>query len=212
MDSILQKARTVEEAVAIGLERLKAAREDVDVEIVEGAEAFGGQQGGYVVVRLGPKTETSAAIEGFAAEILKLMGFSARVHSIDYAHQFVIQIETAGANGLLIGRGGEVLTAFQHILNRIVRREGLTDRAIAVDVGRYRERRAESLRSMAMRAAAEVRSLQKEITLQPLPPAERRIIHLALQQDPEVKTHSVGWGPLKRVVISPVPVETIEDS
>jgi len=105
--------------------------------------------------------------------------------------------------GVLIGRRGEKLASLQHIVNLIVaKREGEYNR-IAVDVEGYRTRREEQLRDVAERAAKRVIQTGKIIQLEAMPAIERRIVHMALVENPKVRTQSVGVEPGRRIVILP---------
>lgn len=105
--------------------------------------------------------------------------------------------------GLLIGRRGETLANLQFLVNAcLIPKLGRSTRVI-VDVEHYRDRREQSLRGIAMRAADRVRRERRPLTLAPMPANERRIIHLALQSSPYVATESTGEGIERRVIISP---------
>lgn len=101
------------------------------------------------------------------------------------------------------GRYGQALDALQLLCNLIVSRRTRNDVRIILDADGYRERRADVLRQRALELAAEVKELNEEAELEPLPPQERRIIHTALVDDPDVSTYSEGDEPNRRVVISP---------
>jgi spoIIIJ-associated protein len=105
--------------------------------------------------------------------------------------------------GILIGRHGDTLAAIQFILGLITSRRADRRVRIVVDVEGYRERRAKLLRDMAMRAAERAQRYRQPIFMDPMLPAERRIVHLALQDHPSVSTHSIGEGDNRRVVVSP---------
>jgi spoIIIJ-associated protein len=118
-----------------------------------------------------------------------------------------IALDVTGEDvGLLIGRHGETLMSLQFLVNACLIGKRLPrNTRVAVDVEHYRDRREQSLRGIAMRAADRVRRDRRPMTLQPMPPNERRIIHLTLQSSPYVETESTGEGPERRVVISPKP-------
>jgi spoIIIJ-associated protein len=105
--------------------------------------------------------------------------------------------------GLLIGRRGSSLAALQYLVNVIVTRKLHSRVLVTVDAEHYHRRREESLRGLARRMADRVRQSRRPITLEPMPAAERRIIHLALTDDPAVVTASVGSGEERKVVIRP---------
>ncbi len=103
--------------------------------------------------------------------------------------------------GLLIGRRGSTLAAAQYLINLMVNRKLQSRVLVTVDVEHYHRRREESLRGLAQRMADRVRQSRRPVTLEPMPAGERRIIHLALADDPAVMTSSVGDGDARQVVI-----------
>ena len=113
-------------------------------------------------------------------------------------------IEIAGTDaGLLIGRSGETLRALQLVVNLVVAQKHPGGGPIIVDVERYRERRADVLRRLAMRIADKVATSGKPFTLEPMPPYERRLIHITLADDTRVTTESLGEGEERKVSILP---------
>jgi spoIIIJ-associated protein len=105
--------------------------------------------------------------------------------------------------GLLIGRRGESLASLQYILNLIMRRRTHSRLTFGIDVEGYRRRREAMLNGLAQRMADRVRSTGQSLTLEPMPPAERRIVHIALADDPDVLTISIGEGDARKVAITP---------
>lgn len=106
-------------------------------------------------------------------------------------------------SGLLIGRKGKTLDALQFIVNRIVNKTLDRRTRVVVDSENYRQRRRDSLTQMALRMGDKAKRIGKPVTTNPLNPRERRIIHLALQEDGRLNTKSKGEGLLKKVVIFP---------
>ncbi len=104
--------------------------------------------------------------------------------------------------GLLIGRRGETLASLQYLLNLMVGRKLTEHATFTVDVEGYRRRRETQLNSLARRMADQVRRTRRPVTLEPMPPNERRIIHLTLAEDHEVETSSLGEGENRKVSIS----------
>jgi spoIIIJ-associated protein len=105
--------------------------------------------------------------------------------------------------GLLIGRRGETLSSLQYLVNLILLRQSDVKETVGVDVAGYKRRREESLNLLARRMADRVRSTGRSVTLEPMPANERRIVHLALAEDAEVQTASVGEGDFRKVSLSP---------
>jgi spoIIIJ-associated protein len=106
--------------------------------------------------------------------------------------------------GLFIGRRGQTIDAVQHLAQRIVFHEGPSDVRVVVDADGYRERRAESLRADADDAADEVLRTDRPVELDPMPASERRIVHEYLRERGDVRTHSEGEEPERRLVVSPL--------
>ena len=105
--------------------------------------------------------------------------------------------------GILIGRRGQTLACLQFVLRLIVGHQTKTWIPMTVDVESYRHRRSEKLRALAWRLAEQVRTRRSPFTLEPMLAYERRIIHLALAEHPDVTTESIGEGEARKVVIRP---------
>jgi spoIIIJ-associated protein len=106
--------------------------------------------------------------------------------------------------GLLIGRRGQTIDAIQHLAQRIVFRGASPDARVTIDADGYRERRAESLRSMALDAAEESLRSGEPVELDPMPASERRIVHEYLRERDDVETHSEGDEPERYLIVEPV--------
>jgi len=106
-------------------------------------------------------------------------------------------------SGLLIGRRGQTLQALQFLVTLIVRKKLGEDVRVVLDVENYRQRRENSLRDMAAKVATRVAQTNRSITLEPMPPADRRIIHTSLAEHPGVRTESAGEGENRKVTIIP---------
>jgi spoIIIJ-associated protein len=139
--------------------------------------------------------------------ILREMGFTARVEilpdvSSEDEDAFVLNILGEDL-GVLIGRRGETLRDLEYLARLMV--TGKTGKSIRfiVDVEGYRTRRERQLRDLAQRMAARVEEHRQPVTLEAMPPNERRIVHIALRDHPRVKTHSIGEGDHRRVMILP---------
>ena len=104
---------------------------------------------------------------------------------------------------VLIGRQGQVMDALQHITRLIVSREIEQWINLVIDIDRYKQRRAKSLGQLAERIAEHVAHTKQPVALEPMPPNERRVIHIALKNHPAVTTQSVGRGDSRKVTIIP---------
>jgi spoIIIJ-associated protein len=133
--------------------------------------------------------------------LLEKMGVEAEVTSDDRPGMEGLDVE-GGDLGALIGRGGENLVALQQIVSAITSKTVGHTVHVPVDVEGYRRRREEQLREIARRVASRVKTTGQAVTLEPMLAYERRIVHLAVQEQPGIKTESVGMDPNRRVVIS----------
>lgn len=141
---------------------------------------------------------TLARARGVLEELLRLMGSSAVIEPDEAAG---VHLAVRGdASGVLIGRRGQTLDAIEYLVNRIVHDEGSH---LVVDIEGYRQRRRLTLEEMARRVAERALQRGKAVTLSPMSPRDRRIVHLALQDDPRVTTRSAGTGFYRKIVITP---------
>jgi spoIIIJ-associated protein len=127
----------------------------------------------------------------------------AEVGSLDEPAPWVLDIEGPDL-GSLIGRRGETLESIQHITRTIVSRTLQRRSTVVIDIEGYKQRRESTLRKLAQRMAAQAKQIGRTVTLEPMPPNERRVIHLALREDQTVRTESVGEGDRRKVTIIPM--------
>lgn len=149
-----------------------------------------------------PSNEDIAVTVDVLQHILQYMNIRA---AVQVRSQSPLTLNIQGINenlGLLIGRRGETLSALQLLVSLIVSHRTKHRMRIIVDAENYRERREENLRSLALRVAQQVRNYRRSIALEAMPPHERRIVHIALAESPDISTESIGEGDARRVVIS----------
>src|SRR5690606_3937378 len=138
----------------------------------------------------------------FLRELLVNMGIFAQVEM--FKRPGYVMLNISGDDlGRLIGRHGQTLNALQYIVNLVVHKDSNEEDRVIIDVGGYRKRREDNLKRLAQTTAERVKRKGRKEALNPMSPQERRIIHLALQNNKEVVTHSEGEDPYRRVVISP---------
>ena len=207
-NQIIDEGKSVEDAIQKGLERLGVTRDEVDIEILEEGSRgvlnlIGGKNAKVVVRRKDDTSAISAKVQEMLSNVLDLMDLDCQVtvNAEDDIH--MVQVDTAGADGLLIGKKGQNLEALEHLMRRMVGKQLKRSVRLEVDIGGYRERRVTALKNKASALASRVKSSGKEMQVEPLSAAERRIIHLELVGDPQIKTYTVGDGDLKSVVIAP---------
>ncbi len=144
-------------------------------------------------------------------QLLSLLGLSGTVESQSIANTrengetgSAVSLDVKGDDlGILIGRRGQTLAALQYIVRLMVGRRVDKWVPVVIDVEGYRQRRAEALKRFAVEMADRVKSRGAPFTLEPMPPHERRIIHMALADHPQVFTESIGQGEERKVVIRP---------
>ena len=146
--------------------------------------------------------QTKEACEKFLTDVLKTMGMEVALTSeIDEDGSLSINME--GDNmGILIGKRGQTLDSLQYLTNRVANKMQDGYVRVKLDTENYRLRRKETLENLAKNIAHKVKRTKRSVSLEPMNPYERRIIHSALQADKYVSTHSEGEEPYRRVVVT----------
>ena len=205
-NSVVEEAKSVEEATARAIERLDATEDTVDIEVLEEQGFLGGLFGKKAKVRVSRKGSLGERAAEVTRKILELMGIETAVDLSEANGGFVVDIHSE-ADGLLIGRRGETLAALQHIVWRILGKStagtGEPVERVIIDVSGYRKRRERQVREMAIRWAKRVESSGERFTSETMSAAERRMVHLALRDRNTVRTFSVGKGQDRKVVVAP---------
>jgi spoIIIJ-associated protein len=156
--------------------------------------------------------EAERLVKGVVGDLLTRMGIQADVMAVDNPSVLpmgpedapTIFIDVLGNDlGMLIGRRGEHLAQFQYLVNVLCSKQIPSGTRVVIDVEGYRSRREESLIGLADRVARQVARSRRPIVLEPMPPNERRIVHLQLREPPDVYTESSGEGPNRRVEVLP---------
>jgi len=143
------------------------------------------------------------------ADVLNKMDIQAEIiaatePSADAEDTTLVSLDIEGDDlGILIGRRGQTLSALQYLVRLIVAHKTHAGVSITIDVEGYKAHRYEALKNLAIRMADQVKARRAPFTLEPMPPYERRIIHLALVDNPDVITYSIGEGESRKVVIAP---------
>ncbi len=204
-------AKSLDEAIAKGLAELGLAQDQVRIETVrEGSRGVLGLGSEDALVRMTPLTpsitpnDTESAAQEILETILRGMGIVSHVQvlpdaSAEESNAVVLNI-VGDDLGVLIGRRGETLRDLEYITRLIVAQKSKATK-ITVDVEGYRTRRERVLRELAKRMADRVAASRQPITLEAMPPNERRIVHIALRDHPTVTTNSIGEGEHRRVMI-----------
>ena len=153
------------------------------------------------LAKVEPKTIKTC--EKFIYDVMNAMGMDdVKVTSV-VDEEGALSINMEGSNmGILIGKRGQTLDSLQYLTNRVANKMQDGYVRVKLDTEDYRRRRKETLENLAKNIASKVKRTRKTVSLEPMNPYERRIIHSALQSDPAVSTHSEGEEPYRRVVVT----------
>ena len=221
MKSVETEGKTTEEAIQKACEELRVSSQDLEVEVLSGGSSgFLGLGAKNARIRAtvkegaAPRTSearpSAALSDNQAAEtakktlqdILRLLEVEATVELKEDSERILLNIQGDGS-GLLIGRKGQTLDAMEYLINKIVHKDAEDKKRIVVDTEDYRFRREDSLVKLAQRLGEKAKRLGRPVTISPMSAHDRRIIHLALEEDKALRTWSTGTGLYRKVIISP---------
>lgn len=196
--------KTIEDAVAEALKTLNMDRDSVSVEILEKPKSgFLGIGAVPAKIRVSYEYSRADKTRDFLEELFKKMNIEAKI-DIAKEEEGRLKVTLSGDEmGLIIGRRGENLDALQYITNLSVNKNEDERVRVSIDTENYREKREESLERLAKRVADKVSKYGRSVSLEPMPPSERRIIHACLQDYKGVTTFSTGSEPQRRVIVAP---------
>jgi spoIIIJ-associated protein len=208
MEFLEFEGKTTEEAIAQASAHFQLPPEKLDIEIISvgspGLFGLGGRKARIrVALRQEEDTDTVAQTQELMSRILELMGERAVITAhLEEDDRISLHIDTADA-GLLIGKQGQTLEALQYLLTKMVAKKSRRKVRVVIDIESYRARHEQALEQLALKSGEKAKKSGKPVTLNPMNPHDRRIVHLALQEDKELKTMSRGEGLYKKVVIYP---------
>ena len=207
MEPIEVSAKTLDEAITKACIELGAASDDIEYEILEtGSNGILGIGARPYVIKVWVKPAAEPSMEDKAYEFLSSvfegMGMEVSI-SINYVEaEKELAIELSGEDmGVLIGKRGQTLDALQYLTSQVVNKNLNEYIRVKLDTENYRERRQETLETLAKNISYKVKRTRRPVALEPMNPYERRIIHSALQADKDVMTRSEGEEPYRHVVI-----------
>lgn len=204
MDMITVTAKTVDEAVTKALIELETTSDKLEYEVVEkGSAGFLGIGSKPAIIRAKKKeTLQDRAIE-FLGQVFEAMNMTVNIAAEYNEEEKEININLTGDDmGILIGKRGQTLDSLQYLVSLVVNKKSDDYIRIKLDTENYRERRKETLETLAKNIAYKVKRTKRSVSLEPMNPYERRIIHAALQNDKYVVTRSDGEEPFRHVIIS----------
>ena len=205
MEKVVEKTgKTVEDAVGLALSELGAARNSVEIEVLE--EPSKGIFGLFGVrparVKVICKEGNAQKAVGLLHDIFDCMKLEVNIQAREREQELLLDL--AGKDlGILIGRRGETLDALQDLINLSVNKSQEQKKKIVIDIEGYRNRREETLQNLALKLADKARQRGRNVVLEPMNAQERRIIHTALQGREDIYTFSEGEEPYRKIIIAP---------
>lgn len=200
-------AKTVSDAITEACRKFGVTSDRLDYEVVEeGSSGFLGIGSKPAVIKAAVKVEKISVDERakkFLNDIFAAMNMEVVVNVNYNEEENTMDIDLSGEEmGVLIGKRGQTLDSLQYITSLVVNKEAENYIRVKVDTENYRQRRRETLENLAKNIAYKVKKTKRPVSLEPMNPYERRIIHSTLQGDKLVSTHSEGDEPFRRVVVT----------
>jgi len=205
MDMITVSAKSVDEAITKALIELETTSDKLEYEIVDkGSNGILGFIGSKPAVIRARKKETLEDMAmTFLSDVFGAMDLGVSMEAAFDQGERELSINMSGDDmGILIGKRGQTLDSLQYLVSLVVNKESEDYIRVKLDTENYRERRKETLETLAKNIAYKVKRTKRNVSLEPMNPYVRRIIHSALQNDKFVVTRSEGEEPFRHVVIS----------
>ncbi len=204
MDYIEISAKTVNEAIIEACQKLGVSSDRLEHEVIEeGSAGFLGIGAKPAVIKAWVKCSVEEDARNFLRDVFAAMDMIVTVDVKYNEEEKSMDIELHGDDmGVLIGKRGQTLDSLQYLVSLVVNKNVEEFIRIKVDTENYRARRRETLENLARNIAYKVKRNKRPVSLEPMNPYERRIIHSALQNDKYVTTHSEGDEPFRRVVVT----------
>ena len=202
MEFIEVSAKTVEDALTEALVQLGTTSDQVEYEVVEkGSSGFLGIGSKSAVIKVRKKCSIEDNIREFLGKVFDAMELEVEI--VIKNEDNIYNVDLKGADmGVLIGKRGQTLDSLQYLANLAVNKNTEEHVKVKIDTEDYRNRRKETLENLAKNIAYKVKRTKRAVSLEPMNPFERRVIHSALQNDKFVTTHSEGEEPYRHVVVT----------
>lgn len=199
------KGKSVEEAISEACIQLGVSSDKLDIEVVDkGSTGFLGIGSKPALIRVTmKKSSLEDIVRKFLNDVFSAMKLEVNMKiSVNEENRYV-DIELSGEEmGILIGKRGQTLDSLQYLVSLVVNKECDNYFRVKLDTENYRQRRRETLENLAKNLAYKVKRTRRSVSLEPMNPYERRVIHSTLQNDRNVTTKSEGEEPFRYVVIS----------
>lgn len=204
MDFIEVSAKNVDDAITEASIQLGTTSDNIEYEVLEkGSTGFLGIGSKNAVIKARKKFSLEANVHNFLDSVFHAMNMEVEVLIKIDEEEHSIDVELKGDDmGILIGKRGQTLDSLQYLTNLAVNKNSENYYKVKIDTEDYRKRRKETLENLAKNIAYKVKRTKRPVSLEPMNPFERRIIHSALQNDRYVTTHSEGDEPYRHVVVT----------
>lgn len=204
MEFIEVSAKTVEDALTESLVKLGATSDQIEYEVIDkGSTGFLGIGSKNAVIKVRKKFSITEKVQEFLNSVFAAMNMEVELVIKVDENEKLIDVELKGDEmGLLIGKRGQTLDSLQYLTNLAINKHSENYYKVKIDTEDYRKRRKETLENLAKNIAYKVKRTKRPVSLEPMNPFERRVIHSALQNDKYVTTHSEGEEPYRHVVVT----------
>ena len=204
MEFIEVSAKTVEDALTEASIKLGVTSDQLQYEVIEkGTSGFLGIGSKNAVIKVCKKLSVEESIKEFLGKVFQAMGIEATVSVNVDKEKKNIDVDLAGPDmGVLIGKRGQTLDSLQYLTNLAINKQSDEYYKVKIDTEDYRQRRKDTLENLAKNIAYKVKKTKRPVSLEPMNPFERRVIHSALQNYKFVTTHSEGEEPYRHVVVT----------
>ena len=204
MEFVEISAKTVSDAITEACKQFSVPSDKLEYEVVEeGSSGFLGIGAKPAVIKARVKNSVEDNARDFLNSVFEAMKMTVAVDVRYDEENQTVDVDLSGDEmGVLIGKRGQTLDSLQYLVSLVVNKDAEGYIRVKVDTENYRERRKETLENLAKNIAYKVKRTKRSVSLEPMNPYERRIIHSALQNDKYVTTHSEGEEPFRRVVVT----------
>lgn len=204
MEFIEISAKNVDDAITQATVQLGITSDQLEYEVLDkGSTGFLGIGSKNAVIKARKKFSIDENVVEFLSSIFDAMKMEVEILVAVNEEEHIIEVELKGDDmGILIGKRGQTLDALQYLTNLAINKHSDEYYKVKIDTEDYRKRRKETLENLAKNIAYKVKRTKRPVSLEPMNPFERRIIHSALQNDRYVTTHSEGDEPYRHVVVT----------
>lgn len=204
MEFIKVSAKTVNDAITDALIKLGATSDQIEYEVIEkGSTGFLGLKTKPAIIKVRKKFSMEDNVKEFLSKVFVAMNMEVEIIVVNDEENHIIDVDLKGNDmGVLIGKRGQTLDSLQYLTNLAINKQSDNYVKVKLDTEDYRKRRKETLENLAKNIAYKVKRTKRPVSLEPMNPFERRVIHSSLQNDRYVATHSEGEEPFRHVVVT----------